>query len=182
MGMYTWMNMRLVFRDDLTTDVQNAIRSLHDPALYGSGFSASEYRGEQPLPDHPFFHCRLSSLFFRRANGEAPEVEVDGSTVEFSNEFKNYNGEVSKFLRWCAPYLVKGEGFKVYEETKHAVITRFRWSGGTWFVYEQRASDTPDVCAGGWTTGEPPHFYDYDFEIEWEWPASIPPGLITVIQ
>jgi hypothetical protein len=90
------------------------------------------FRGERPpLPDHPLFRTERWDCMLCMEDLNVQKLEKgyrDTWNVVAHSNFKNYDGEIDKFVDWIRPYLWAGGpemiGFKLYEHNEDPTILR----------------------------------------------------------
>jgi hypothetical protein len=128
MGMYT----QLFFNAELKKDLPDNVVSVLNYMTGKSGGLGLE------LPDHELFRCSRWEMVLNGTSGYfAPATsktvfykdELSGSFYLSSlSSFKNYSGEIDKFLDWIKPFLARWNrevlGWTWYEEAEEPTLIR----------------------------------------------------------
>lgn len=124
MGMYTELHFNARLKPDVPTPVLEILN-------YMIGYD----KFAPAHPDHPLFNTsrwgvmlRCSSYYFDADTTST--LRYDDISKQHSlcirTNFKNYDGEIEKFINWIRPYLDKDEGdflgFHRYEETEEPTL------------------------------------------------------------
>lgn len=122
-GMYTEFFFRAPLRGDV--DRQFFVRLNETP---------DSFTPDNGLPEHPFFQCERWHMLFR---GGSSYHETRGFDLRYDSfrsqhilfchsSFKNYDGEIEKFLDWIDPMVEELEGtflgYSLYEEDEQPIL------------------------------------------------------------
>lgn len=124
MGMYTELHFNVRLKPDVPTPVLEVLNYM---------IGTDEF---QPLiPDHPLFSAprwaimlRCDSYYFDADTHSTLRYDDIGRqhSLCIRTNFKNYDGEIEKFIDWIRPYLDKDKGdflgFYRYEETEEPTL------------------------------------------------------------
>ena len=124
MGMYTELHFNSRLKPDVPTSVLRVLEY-----MLGENSAIGE-----PIPDHPLFNTsrwavmlRCDSYYFDADTISTLRYDdISQHSLCIRTNFKNYEGEIEKFLDWIRPYLDKDEGdflgFYRYEETEEPTL------------------------------------------------------------
>lgn len=95
MGSYTKLHIKLDLKSDVPQDVMDMFKNV----------TSGEYsRPKGKHFEHPFFDTPRWWCLIHGVDSEV--VDVCGvKSIKINTYFKNYNGEISKFLDWIKPYI-----------------------------------------------------------------------------
>lgn len=114
MGTYT----RFVFKASLRSDTPvEVIKFLTDIFDFSKKKVFHDSEVVVPTIDHPLFECeRWDHLFYLHSDGDRPCFKKTGKLwrLQLDAEFKNYGGEIYKFIDWITPYIHTGRKVKKY--------------------------------------------------------------------
>lgn len=112
MGHYTELKCKIKLKKDTPEDVMSLLKRVliekdlgHDEVLF---HSEDVFK---PNIDHDFFRCQRWYMLLLSTNwgdieGGRMYEESGYNVVDLHTEFKNYDGELGKFLDWIYPFVL----------------------------------------------------------------------------